>query len=87
MSGSNLTIVKQQYAISLGEIGDEFELATRDGKTILLDDIDVAGDAAQWAADHYKRPTRVLKVSEVSFKRPGAGHVLPVKSESTEAGN
>lgn len=68
----NITIIRQAYAISLGEIGDAFEIA-RDGETkqpILLDEIEQATAYAQLAANAAQRPTRVLKVTEAAFIKP-----------------
>jgi hypothetical protein len=67
---STVTIIKQQYAVSLGEIGDEFELGSRDGQVILVDEIEEATACAQLVANEAQRPTRVLKVSEIAFLRP-----------------
>ncbi len=68
----SITIIRQGFGISLGDIGDPFEFA-RDSDTkqiIILDEIEDAVAYAQLSANAAKRPTRVLKVSECAFLKP-----------------
>lgn len=67
-----ITIIRQQYAVSTGDMGDLFEFASskETKQPVLFDDISEAAALAQVAANAERRPTRVLKITEVAFLRP-----------------
>lgn len=69
---SGITIIREQFAISGGEIGDEFDIG-RDPDShapILVNSTEDACAIARLAANRAKRPMRVLKVVEVAFVQP-----------------
>lgn len=69
---STMTIIREQYAVSTGDMGDLYEFAShKDTKQpVLFDDIGDAAALAQVAANGERRPMRVVTVAERLFVRP-----------------
>jgi hypothetical protein len=68
----SIKIIREAYAISTGQIGDEFELGSdpETKKPVLVDSLEDACTIARTVSDEAQVPMRVLKLSEVVFMQP-----------------